>query len=53
MAQSMAGGDPNLRLLKKRLQAKKELLKQLKVMYTSFMGGSGARELPCACVCVH
>lgn len=37
-----AGGDPRLQALRKRLQAKKELLKQLNRMYTSFLGGNAA-----------
>lgn len=37
-----AGGDPRLQALRKRLQAKKELLKHLDRMYTSFLGGNTA-----------
>ena len=37
-----AGGDPRLQTLRKRLQAKKELLKQLDRMYSSFLGGNAA-----------
>ena len=44
VAQSLVGGDPQLREIKKRLIAKKEILKQIKTMYTSFMGGTGACE---------
>ncbi len=36
------GQDPRLQALRKRLQAKKELLKQLDRMYSSYMGGSAA-----------
>ena len=36
------GGDPRLQALRKRLQSKKELLKQLDRMYSSYMGGSAA-----------
>ncbi len=37
-----SGGDPRLQGLRKRLQAKKELLKQFDRMYSSFLGGSAA-----------
>ncbi len=49
VAQSIMGGDPQLRELKKRLNAKREILKQLKTMYTSFMGGTGACESCLVC----
>lgn len=45
-----AGGDPRLQALRKRLQAKKELLKQLNRMYTSFLGGNAAAS---ECKLVH
>ncbi len=44
VAQSIMSGDPQLRELKKRLHAKRELLKQLKAMYTIYRGGTGASE---------
>ena len=40
----MIVGDPRMKLLKKHLQAKKEFLKQLKTMYTSYMGGVAASK---------
>jgi len=45
-----AGGDPRLQALRKRLQAKKELLKQLNRMYTSFLGGNAAASQYICCV---
>ena len=49
-----AGGDPRLQALRKRLQTKKELLKHLDRMYTSFLGGNAAAsECVCVCVCVR
>jgi hypothetical protein len=42
LAETMVSRDPRLRALKKRLQAKKQLLSQLNKMYTCFLGGNVA-----------
>ena len=42
LAEGMVSRDPRLRALKKRLQAKRQLLGQLNKMYTSFLGGNVA-----------
>ena len=46
LAETMVSRDPRLRALKKRLQAKKQLLTQLNKMYTSFLGGNVAACKP-------
>ena len=47
LAETMVSRDPRLRALKKRLQAKKQLLSQLNKMYTCFLGGNVAARKFC------